>query len=99
MPSLKSLQKRLDREFDGKVFAAVERECTVLSGEVGKWDDVVRAGYMAVDKRGKRNVINDITCRGVEIPKMKLPQLSDKLQDKAEPDFLIIGAGVIGCAI
>lgn len=99
MDRIKKLNRRLREAFGGKVSAREERGCTVLSGSLASWDDVVRAGEMAVDKRRSLGVVNDIRYTGGEIPPMRVPALTDSALEGRRPDVLVIGGGVVGCAI
>ncbi len=69
-----------------------------LEGEVNEWSDVIKAGFIAA-KSEYREVINDISLPNDFRNKFSLPKVkSDELAGK-KIDVLIIGGGVIGCAI
>lgn len=73
------------------------RGCIRLSGELDKWADVYKCGKAAVD-RGSLGVINDIKLKGfVEEPKH--PKFCDDVLEGATPDVLVIGGGIVGCAV
>jgi len=69
-----------------------------LTGELQEWEDIVRAGLMSVNKK-RYTVVNDINFLGGEIPHIKVPSLASNTLDGESPDVLVIGGGVIGCAI
>ena len=93
------INRKLRRVFGGRVSASEARGCLVLSGRLERWDDVVRAGLLAVSKRRYHGLVNDIVCTGEHCPPMRVPQGTDSTLDGHAPDVLIIGGGVIGCAI
>lgn len=99
MTSMERINERLRDAFGGSVQAADERGCVVLSGQVATWDEVVRAGAMAVDKKHSRGVVNRVTVKGQAMPPMRQPSLRDQALENRRPDVLVIGAGVTGCAI
>jgi len=79
-----------------------ENRIVTLTGEVDEWQQVVDCGHLAAQVKGVRNVVNDMTAKGIVIPK---PDRSDIIQKvlqsgkKTECDIVIIGAGITGCAI
>lgn len=96
MSSFKSICKKI-QEINPTFEVTEENGCIVLRGEDNKWDNIVRAGQLAVDKK-YLGVINDIKLKGfTDTPKM--PKVKDDKYDGLTPDVLIIGAGVTGCAI
>jgi len=99
MSYIRRINRKLKRAFDGQVRAAEERGCLALDGALASWDDVVRAGLMAVNKRRYIGLINRIACTGETCPPMRVPPLADTALEGQAPDVLIIGGGVIGCAI
>ncbi len=100
MSALSNTCARLEREFSGAVKTRYEDGVLYLSGELGSWDEVVRAGHEAADAKKKRwSVVSDLTARGVEIPPMKTPSLHDDALEGRYFDAVVIGGGVSGCAI
>lgn len=73
------------------------RGCVRLSGELTKWADVYKCGKAAVDRKSL-GVLNDIKLKGFE-EKPKRPTLCDNALDGETPDVLIIGGGIVGCAV
>jgi len=92
------LNKKLDRAFNGNVWAELGDECLYLAGDLQNWDDIVRAGLMSVNKK-KYYVVNDINFTGGKIPPMRQPSVTDNTLEGKRPDVLVIGGGVVGCAI
>jgi glycerol-3-phosphate dehydrogenase len=92
------LNKKLEKTFRGKVRAKLADGCLRLTGELPGWDDIVRAGRMSVNKK-KYTVVNDIKFTGGKISPAKLPPVSDNTLHGKRPDVLVIGGGVVGCAI
>lgn len=99
MSYLKRINRILNDRFGGAVAAAERDGCLVLEGELDNWDDLVSAGLLAVNKRRYDGLINNIRFTGDTIPSMRLPLLHDDALEQAAPDVMIIGGGVVGCAI
>jgi len=98
MSYISRLNKKLEKAFDGQVCAELKDDCLHLSGELPHWNKVVRAGKMSVNKK-KYTVVNDIVFTGGKVPSAKIPPVSSNLLSGSRPDVLVIGGGVIGCAI
>jgi len=99
MGFLGQLNKKLKKKFDGKVEAHEEGNCLYLTGELEHWNDIVFAGRIAVEKNPYVGLVNDIECTEETPMPMKQPRVEDSAIEWEEPDVLIIGGGVIGCAI
>jgi glycerol-3-phosphate dehydrogenase len=99
MSGIARLNKKLENAFQGKVRATERGGCLFLAGELSDWNDIVRAGSLAVNKKRYHGVVNDIRFTGGTIPPMRLPAVKDDLLEGLRPDVLIIGGGVIGSAI
>jgi len=99
MSFLGSLNKNFNKMFDGQVAARVEDGCLVLSGELEKWSDIVLAGKTAIHKSPYYGFVNEIECTGEPVMPIKKPRVDDSALEWEEPDVLIIGGGVTGCAI
>ena len=93
-----NINRKLDKSFNGKVQASLKDGCLYLTGFLPDWNDVVRAGQMSVNKK-KYSVVNNIKFTGGTITPMKLPLLSSNSLNGEHPDVLIIGGGIVGCAI
>jgi len=96
--NISKLNKKLEDAFGSAVQARLENGCLYLTGELSDWNDVVRAGFMSVNKK-EYTVVNDIVFTGGKIPAIKLPSISDNTLEGSRPDVLVIGGGIIGCAI
>ncbi len=99
MPYLSRLNRRLTGRFGGRVSAREHDGCLVLEGALERWDDIVAAGLLAANRRRYDGLVNDIVFTGGKIPPMRLPALKDDALEDAAPDVLIIGGGIVGCAI
>jgi glycerol-3-phosphate dehydrogenase len=73
--------------------------CLVLSGELSTWNDIVRAGMTAVEDNPFFGFVNDVECTGEKPMPVRTPKIEDGALEWEEPDVLIIGGGVTGCAI
>jgi len=85
--------------FDGQVAAHVDGGCLVLSGELERWSDIVVAGKTAIEKSPYFGFVNDVECTGEKAMPVRKPRVEDSALEWEEPDVLIIGGGVVGCAI
>ena len=99
MSFLSKLNKKLKKQFNGAVEAREEYGCLVLSGELPRWNDVVFAGMTAVQDNPYFGFVNDVTCTEEKAAPTRKPAIDDGAVEWEEPDVLIIGGGVIGCAI
>lgn len=99
MSYLSRLNQKLSKRFGGRVSARESDGCLYLNGQLDRWDDVVEAGMMSVNKRRYDGLVNDIEFTGAERSKMKVPPVTDDVLDGDRPDILIIGGGIVGCAI
>lgn len=73
------------------------RGCVRLTGELDKWADIYRCGRAAVCKKSL-GVLNDIKLKGFH-EEPKRPTLQDDAVDGQTPDVLVIGGGIVGCAV
>ena len=96
---IKALNRKLYKEYGGRVTASLEDNCIVLRGCLDKWEDVVAAGLMCAKPHSKCHVVNDIVFTGAEEIPMRVPELKDTALDGDRPDVLIIGGGISGCSI
>ncbi len=73
------------------------RGCVRLTGELDNWADIYKCGKQAVDKHSL-GVLNDIKLKGFH-EEPKHPHFCDDAIDGQNPDVLIIGGGIVGCAV
>lgn len=99
MAYINRINKKLRDLFGDLVHADEQHGCVVLSGTVDTWEEVVRAGTLAVDKKHSLGVVNNVTVHGQGMPPMRVPALRDEALEGKHPDVLVIGAGVTGCAV
>jgi len=92
------VQQALHKSGVQGVECALWRDSVRLAGEVDDYDTVVRAGKTAACFRFK-GVINDIRVKGFIEPPPSMPKVKDASLHNQTVDVLIIGGGVIGCAI
>ncbi len=97
MSSFKKICKKIG-QLSPEIHVSESHGCIVLEGEVQDWATVVRAGKLAVDKKRYLGVINDLKLKGF-VPQPRLPSLQDESLKGEQPDVLVIGAGITGCAI
>lgn len=69
-----------------------------LRGTAKSYDDILQAGKIATNVKS-RGVVNDIKVKGLSSKPMYVPTLENKELDGKTYDVLIIGGGVVGCAI
>ena len=78
------------------------RNILTVCGEAQKWDQVVDVGHFLAKQKGVKNVVNEMTVKGLVIPRKDYSK--DREQGLAIgeigcTDVLIIGAGITGCGI
>jgi len=96
---MRKLNKKLDKMFDGQIEAYQEDDCIFLTGELSRWSDIVLAGMTAAAENPDSSIVNEILCTGEKPLPVRKPRIEDSHLEWEEPDVLIIGGGVIGCAI
>lgn len=97
--NIKSLNRKLNKKFAGRVTARLSDGCIVLTGELDDWNDVVDAGMTAATPHSSTHVVNDIVFTGAAEEKMHMPAIDDKALDGEKPDVLVIGGGISGCSV
>ena len=99
MASIKRINQILSDRYGGRVLARKLDGCVVLEGALDCWDDVVQAGMLVAKCSRSDGLINDIRFTGGEIPPMRVPPITDSALEGETPDVLIVGGGIVGCAI
>ena len=97
--NLEKINKELKKRFNGAVKAENKDGCTVLTGRLPLWQDVVTACSLASKKYSTTHVVNDIVCDEIKPESPRLPKLCDSALDGEKPDVLIIGGGISGVSI
>ena len=99
MSYCKRINRILQKQFGGRVVAREADRVLYLEGELERWDAIVSAGLLAANRRKYDGLVNDIVFTGGTIPPMRMPKIQDFALEGAAPDVLIIGGGIVGCAI
>lgn len=95
---LRKIRKKLIKKNLDSVKVSLFRESVQLKGSVDSWDLKVLAGQSAAGC-GFKGVLNDIKVKGIVEPEMSQPTVEDDLIDGNHFDVVIVGGGVVGCAI
>lgn len=96
--SLQALENRVRKRISPDVSLREWHSSLVLEGTVSTWDQMYNAGKMCVNQ-GYKGVVNKLKVRDLSIPEIKKPKLADHFLHGKSTDVLIIGGGIIGCAI
>ena len=78
------------------------RNIVTLTGECETWQDVVDIGHMVANPNEVKNVVNELTVKGMTIPHKDYTPFvkqGEEVGEIANVDVLIIGAGISGCGI
>jgi glycerol-3-phosphate dehydrogenase len=84
------------------VLPAVRGAVLYVEGTAADWNRRIAAGHLAAKtavRCGLRGVVNEISVDGAEEPPMRRPAARDASLEGKEFDVIVIGAGVIGCAV
>lgn len=79
-----------------------DRTIVTVQGEVSSWQQVVDIGHFIAKLDGVRNVVNELTVKGLVIPKKDYSAFAEAGRQKGvirKADVVIVGAGVCGCGI
>lgn len=105
---MKNYLQKLERKIQGrhpqlKLSAEWDGRSVILTGDAPTVEERYAAGVFFVKKckrlPGYKGLVNDITVAGKPEPPMRMPEVRDTLLEGKIFDVLIIGAGVVGCAI
>ena len=94
-----NINKKLNKKYKGKVNAVIQKDKIILTGELDTWEEKVEAGLLVAKTGSKTHIVNDIYCLEEKQQEMMMSDLKDKALEGEETDVLIIGGGVVGCAI
>ena len=100
--NIQKINQELRKRFDGRYTVAARRGHLSLEGESGDWQELVEAGHFAAKRwkgEGEGRLVNDVRCTGAKFTPTRVPSLKDSALEGAAPDVLIVGGGVVGCAI
>ena len=97
MRSITKIAKRVQKIYP-QIIVAEKDNCVQLTGVLDDWQDVVAAGKLAVS-HDYLGVLNDVQLAGFTEPPMKVSAIVDDKYDGKRVDVLVIGGGVVGCAI
>ena len=78
------------------------RNIVTVCGEVEAWSQVVDVGHFLAKQKGVKNVVNEMTVKGLVIPKKDYSKDREQglaIGEIGSTDVLIIGAGITGCGI
>ena len=96
--SVRRARRRLNRAGLGRISCEALNGAIRLTGATDNWGDRIRSGYIAASVRC-RGVVNDIAVTGITEPAMTVPRLTDESLAGNAFDVVVIGAGVMGCAV
>jgi len=79
-----------------------QRGILTVSGECGNWEQLVDIGHAAAKLGGVKNVVSEMTVKGLVIPVKDYSAFKHNGQAIGTVEYvdvLIIGAGISGCAV
>lgn len=96
----KQCNKILEKAFpQAHLYVKVKHHTIFVKGELEKWQDIVKACQLCVQKNTSYHVVNDLVWIGGSQPEMSLPDdFSERLEGR-HVDVLIIGGGISGASI
>lgn len=93
-----AIRAKLSQLVEGTLEIGEFQGSIVLEGQAASWDQKIAAGWAAA-KFGYRSVVNHLSVPGVEDSVMIQPNFSDGLLEGQAYDIVVVGGGVVGCAI
>lgn len=96
--NLKKLEREIRKKTSVSVAVSERYGSILLEGEASDWKQVTEAGYMAA-RLPHPQVINHISIPNVKNKSFGRPSVESNRLEGSAPDVLIIGGGIIGCAI
>lgn len=97
--NMKKINRTVSKVSGGRVTAALQDNCLVLTGTVPTWEDAIAACTAVAVPYSKTHVVNDIRVENVTETPMRMPALQDDALEGKTPDVLIIGGGISGASI
>lgn len=79
-----------------------DRNIITVTGECESWNQLVDVGHFIAYQKGVKNVVNELTVKGLEIPHKDYTPYKEAGEACGvikEADVVIVGAGVTGCGI
>lgn len=95
---LEHLREEIEKLGIREASVSTFRKSLKLEGRSADWASIVKAGKKAT-KLGYKGVVNEIELDGFTAPPVRRSKIEDGAIDGERPDVLVIGGGVIGCAI
>lgn len=96
--NLVQLQKDLRKKGHEEIEASRKNDSVLLEGTVANWNKKIETGWLA-SRYGFKAVVNDIQVTGVAEEALLPPYENDDSISGLYYDAVIIGGGIIGCAI
>lgn len=96
---LRKKQILLNEIFGNNIKIQFENDIIRLLGVCDSWEDKVKAGLLVAKSGSTIHVVNDIEVKNLEKEEINEPLTSDSSLEGKAPDVLVIGGGVVGCAI
>ena len=96
--NLQALENKVRKKISPNVSLREWHASLVLEGTVSTWEQLYNAGKMCANQ-GYKGVVNKLKVSDLNIPSTKKPRLTDNFRQDKKVDGVIIGAGIIGCAI
>jgi len=78
------------------------RNIVTVGGEVDTWQRLIDVGHAAAKVEGVKNVVSEMTVKGMEIPKKDYSGIVKKGNEIGvidEADVVVAGLGITGCGI
>ena len=99
-----TIEQEVKKAFPGiPVSLSVDaRKIVTVTGECDTWDQVVDIGHLIAKQEGVRNVVNELSVKGMAVPKKDYTACREQGEAIGvidDVDVLIIGAGISGCGI
>ncbi|KAA0000023.1 MAG: FAD/NAD(P)-binding oxidoreductase [Thermoplasmata archaeon] len=94
----KKIRKRIEKiakKISKDIMVRVENRVVYLEGRTNSWEDYLKLGILAGKIKDVKGVVNNIDYPG----KKKMIRKQGGKEKVGEADVVIIGAGVVGCAI
>lgn len=82
--------------------SADSRGIVTIMGECDTWQKVVDVGHLAAAQPGVKNIVNELTVKGMAIPQKDYTPYCKKGEELGvveNVDIVIVGAGISGCGI